>query len=443
MVIPSRKATSARGRASTLGLALWLWGLSCCLGWLASEVHAQEAASSTQRGKLTLAYRAPAGCPPRDAFEARLEQRLRGAALATRRPVVLTVALSGRSLGGGPERQAPGAGFVGTISLSDGEGVLGPRAIEAPSCSEAVDALTFVAALLLDDRARATSEARSSSAPSPTSTRARSTSAARIPAVPARPRADQPAAPAESSQGVPSVREKPSATETSSESEPEASTDARGSSTSAQPPTPQPPAPSPPTVAPRESAPPSDREHAAPEPARVSPLRGSLSVSGLGVHGVAPSVRPGLGLAVGVDKPVGRAFALSLAVGLRATWPHQARSSEGNGTFFWWSSNLALCGAVTTAADAARFLLCGEVEAGQILARGQATDAPKHRQSTWLALGPAARASVRLLGRWRLVPGFGLLVPATQDRFVVGARELHRVSRLTFRGELAIAVEWP
>lgn len=322
--------------------------------------------------------------------------------------------------------------FWGSITLSDAHGVLGPRAIEAASCSEAVDALTFVSALLLEDRAHAAEG---------TSARART--------------------PAPAAAGRTRRTRGPEATATTTPSSEAASSTDNESNEPTEPSVPAPPTREPALAEPAPKAADAEREPSVPPanasaPARSDEaeteasrrpralaLRGSLAVAGLAVSGVAPAVRPGVGLSAGLAVFVGRAFALSVALGLRAALPHHERSLEGDGTFLWWSTTLAVCAAARSATDAARVALCLDGEAGQIRANGRATDDPNQVHPAWLGLGPAARTSLRLFGRWRLVPGVSLLVPSARDRFVVGASELHRVSRLTFRGELGVAVEWP
>jgi hypothetical protein len=409
-------------------------------GWLAGQGHAQDTSKQRAHGKVQLVYRAPSSCPARETFEARLATRLRGAPLATDKPVVLTVELRGdERVGAQPPRAATQPRFLGTISLTDAEATLGPRKIEAQSCSEAVDALTFVAALLLEDHARAAVDVRSR-ADDARASNAGARPRATTPAVRANTRATSPTLAPEA------VSDEPSASEPVSPTAPDEPTSSIRTEVAA------PPVPAAALAtgdSPSERDPPNDdADTTTPEfdamgPARAWPVRGSLSVAGLLVSGVAPLLRPGVAVSAGLAWSFGETYALSLALGVRGTWPHEERSTQGNGEFRWWSSSFSLCARVQSERDAARVSLCLDGEAGEIVAHGRATDDPHGVRATWLAVGPAARASVRLRGRWRVVPGFGLLVPGARDRFVVGTRELYRVSPLTFRGELALAVEWP
>jgi hypothetical protein len=444
-IVVTTSSTAARARTRTspraVSRALLRWvavaALCCTSSWLAGKVRAQDTTHSAARGQVQIVYRAPASCPTRDVFERRLEARLRGALPATDRRVVLSVELRAA-----PHTRAQAQGdrddavFLGSISLSDAHGVLGPRAIEAPRCNEALDALTFVAALLLEDHARAAADATPRTRPSTgaTSGRARHTSTAATLAPSTKTTSEQ----AHTSGTLETNDGGEPAAETSTPAPPVAPAAPSASATASSP---APTAPVRADVAPDADGAPDEQN--VPPQASSRPMRGSLTLGVLLVSGVAPLLRPGLSLSAGLAAPLGRSFELSATVGLRATLPHQAHSAEGDGTFHWWSSAAALCAALVSSADALRAALCLAGEAGQILATGRATDAPQRVHSTWLALGPAARTSLRLGGPVRLVSGVELLVAGARDRFVVGTRELYRVSRLTFRAELALAVEWP
>ena len=412
----SSSTTATRFPRRTLLHALL--GVASALGGTlhaAPSTHAQDAQRTVE-----IVYAAPASCPSRDAFEARLRARLGAAALSLRSPVRLAIELRAE-----PER------VYGSISLTDAHGVLGPRAIEAERCSEAVDALSFVAALLLDDRAR-------TAAGEPAGGRARV-----APGEPHTPRAAQ----AGSAQaagtvaaGTPTEPARPGQS-TSTTSAPTAAAVAAAPGPA---PAPPPPAATPeaPTAAPAQPAEPPEPPEP-PSAGRPLRLRGSLAVSALAVSGVAPSVRPGLGVWAALAAPLAPSVSLSLALGVRTALREIEHSPDGTGTFHWWSSVLSLCAALGRAGGVVHGALCLDAEAGQIVADGTDTEQPDRVRTAWLALGPAARVSVHVRGRWQLVPGVGLLLPGTRDRFVIGPSELHQVPRLTFRAELALLVEWP
>jgi len=406
----------AEGARALTALRSRVLALLCAASWLGvlCAARAQDTPST-----VAIDYAAPAGCPSRDTFEARLRARLGGAALSVREPVRLAV-----------ELRADARRFYGSIALSDAHGVLGPRAIEAERCSEAVDALTFVAALLLDDRARAADQPRP---------------AARTPAVAGDThgrRASQTAGalPRDSRPGSTPATATPEAAQREVQN-PAPTTPDAAEVVAAAAPTAQADAPAPSDRASEPAGVPAEpSERAARAPSRLS---GSLAVSALAASGVAPSVRPGLGVWGALSLPLAGNVSVSLALGVRTTLPQEVPSSEGTGTFGWWSSALALCAALGPPTGAVRGALCLDGEAGQIVAQGQGADQPPRVHAPWLALGPAARMSVHVRGPWRLAPGVGLLLPGTRDRFVIGQTELHQVPRLTFRGELALVVEWP
>ncbi|MET0284646.1 MAG: hypothetical protein ABW352_09260, partial [Polyangiales bacterium] len=105
-----------RGGAISITTILWLV--------LSTGVRAQE-----------LDYQAREGCPSRAEFERRLASRVRTVPSTA---LAITVRIAATA----------------TLTLRDGTTLIGERTLQAASCEEAVDALAFVAALLLEERAR-------------------------------------------------------------------------------------------------------------------------------------------------------------------------------------------------------------------------------------------------------------------------------------------------
>jgi len=326
--------------------------------------------------------------------------------------------------------------------MSSRGGVVGQRTIEASHCSEAVDALAFVAALLVDDRARSLAPPTDASQAKPNAASER----AREPR-----RAGGTRSPAEARPGTSESSTGPGAT-SPAEDPPHATPLDRTSAPTAEPagtePAPTAPRETVPTdMQPRKSAAVErvrgDESTEAPEPRAPWRLGSGFGVGALLVSGVAPALRPGIELRATGYALHGRVSALSAAIGGRTTLPHDEVRLEGTGKFGWWSIVLTLCAGVHGQADRLAAALCLTGEGGQVVARGRATEDARGRRARWLALGPALQLGVRLGGPVWLAPGFELLWPSTRDRFVVGATELHKVPRLTFRAQLAVAVRWP
>jgi len=94
----------------------------------------------------SLTYAAPADCPDRDEFVRRVESRTRSGSLAPADPssvARLDVAV----------HDLPGH-VAAEIVVTDDRGLAASRRIDAPTCSEAVDAIALITAVTLDPAAR-------------------------------------------------------------------------------------------------------------------------------------------------------------------------------------------------------------------------------------------------------------------------------------------------
>lgn len=403
-------------------------------GLIALQLQPVARAEPPRALATQLVYSAPAACPRQAELERRLRARLHGVALDTaagNTRLQIRIEQRGR--------------VRGSIVLSSPERVLGQRDIEASRCSEAVDALAFIAALLLEEGARASAPKNApADAPASAASPSAATSGEPLPTTGPveRARQAQPATPVETDTAS-GERRAPDRSAAPANSEPAESVDSAA------------------RRAPLDVAPPAQQAVAeavtpAMQTARqphTSAPRASLLRSRAGgrastragvaiVSGVAPSPRPGLSLGAGVLLVDGAHAALSLDLGMRASLPQQVPSRDGAGRFSWWSSVGLLCADVRVASKVGASL-CATAELGRLVARGLSTDDAVTRRARWLALGPTARVAVQLLGPLWLEPALGVLLPTTRDRFVVGESELHAVPRLTFRGELSLRVRLP
>ena len=116
------------------------WFLRLALGFLAFALPARAGAAGNDVG--TFGYRAPSGCPTRVDFSAQVAMRTTGW-LAPSSPFAVTVAID------------PGAqGLVGRVTFARAEQRTA-RELHAAGCTELVQALAFIVAVLIDPLAQA------------------------------------------------------------------------------------------------------------------------------------------------------------------------------------------------------------------------------------------------------------------------------------------------
>lgn len=328
-----------------------------------------------------LAYEAPASCPTRSEFEQKLRARVPDASL----PLGLAVRLTNT-----------GAHTIGELRIEHGAQHGSERRVEAARCDEAVDALTLVIALLVEPPASRPTRpvqdgsARPARAGSETSAASRPTEPL---AGPANVRAVS---------GEPGARSEPAPPEDRS--------------------------------SPLRSPVPSERDR---YERTVPPVRFGLAASGLLAFGALPAPRPGFSARVGVDFVL-RELALGVELGARGLFAHVERSDQGSARFGLWTASAALCARRGTWL---RGSLCASGELGALTARGEATTQPADARVLWSALGPTLRMRLAVFGPLALESGVELAFALARDRFTLGASELFRVSPLTVRGELGLAVE--
>lgn len=315
-------------------------------------------------------YDAPAGCPAQAELERGISARASQQALRAGSRLAVRIARDGERM-------------RGTIAFRSGAE---ERSIEAGSCSELVEALALIAALMLEPtRSTEKPPAPLAVAPAP---HARS-----------RDRADL------------------------SERESEVA-----------------PVDGPSAPVPAIAAAATARAAVAVQPnPQTEPWQHQLALlaSGLWMRGVAPAAHAGFG-ASAEYRLLARRAALLARGGVRSLLGETLRREQGDVTFRWWSYAGTLC--AERAIGTLSFAACGALELGRLTAQGSDTLNPRQASRPWFALGPA------LLVRWQIVRpiflqlGAELLLPLSHHRYVLADNTVHLVPWLTFRGELSLGV---
>jgi hypothetical protein len=375
-------------------------------------------------------YQAAPGCPVRAVFEQRVRARVHASELPG--APSLTVRLqqvAGRALG--------------EISLHEGRATVARRQIEAATCAEALEAVAFVAALLLEQHAakhkpagaRPSPPARSGRVPSRAGAPDEPDVQARSPVNPSPP-AGEPAVRQGAPGSEPALSELTDQGAQAASGGPAERAPTAGVAVPEREPLPARRAESDRAVERRPAsfiAPP-DRRGVA------NPLRARLGAAALLVAGVAPRPWPGLALDGGFARALGPLQG-ALSIGLRATLPQRERADEGSALFSWWSASAAMCGGSPDAA-AVSAELCLTGETGQLTGRGERTLDARTKRVPWFAVGPVAQLAWRLSSRLSLAAGATLLVPLRDDRFQIAGQTLHRVPQLTYRAALGVRLHF-
>jgi hypothetical protein len=342
-----------------------------------------------------LRYVAPAGCPDRAVFEARVAARRHaGAADTEGRTFHVEVVLE----------QTRAAGHISVEEVRGAPAT--SRRIEAADCDEVVDALALIAALALE-RAPARAgqgeskprpgrhAAHDGPPPSPTSVPNQGERAAG--AVSAKPAEEERAA------REPDASAAAPATQVVDEHEPLGGDDA------------------------------------------ASPAhRFSLFVAALALTGSAPAAQPALSLGASLSSP-GASIALKLSLSARLSLAQRVVAASGQGT-----AELGLAGGALSACPGVplverRLWLwgCGVLEAGALSAQGSDTQNARGARRLWLAAGPAAQLEWSALGPLSLHAGAEVLFPLERDRFWLGAEVVHRVPQLALRALAGLGLAVP
>jgi hypothetical protein len=265
------------------------------------------------------------------------------------------------------------------IAVEDGAVISQARTIEARTCSEAVDALALIAALMLDPLQAGGSLTQSA---------------------------------AELKTPEPSADQQVTATG-------EAANEPANQPASSEPP--------------RMSA----EQSGAPPATRASTL--ALAGSALLITGIAPSARPGFGLTARATRRFTR-VTLALHAGIRAALPETQTVTDGSAALRWWSAHFNACTHTSIARGALVVLPCAAGELGALTAQGSRTEAARDSRRVWSAAGAGLGVVWQVSRRIGLfLAGEGLL-PLVRDRYLLGRSVVHRVPTLTIRGELGVSV---
>ncbi|HEX6242259.1 MAG TPA: hypothetical protein VFZ61_15215 [Polyangiales bacterium] len=366
---------------------------------------ARAQAPKHQPGPLEIVVHAPETCAGQAQFAQLLRARLAGQ-VEPRASIVVTLT---------PQRAAVRAQLEVQRAGQTTE-----RRLEAASCTEAVNALSLVAALILDAAPTAPTD---TAAPTRHHPRAGARSA---PAAAAAAPAVDSAEPSDAQPGNPPGLAEPTATDAApTELEPQ-SPPAEAANTAVRP---APPAQPPP--------------RADVTPARAPRIPGQLVLnlyaSALLMTHSAPVVRPAAALGLGLGVRRG-ALVIAGEADARAALPHTETTAQGRARFALLAAGVRLCAEGLMAGARLGASGCASAELGTLAARGSDTEAPESSRSFWAALGPGLRLSWYSARRVGVRLGAELLFPLTRPRYTLGEEPVFSVQSLTFRAELALRV---
>jgi hypothetical protein len=360
-----------------------VWLAAFVLAALASTVSdasGQTAAVDVADRLATIVYEAPAACPDRAEFLARIAARTRAArpAESTRAPPRLSVRI--RVLAGR---------VVGSIAIEDADGAVAGRQIRAATCDEASDALALIAALALDPDRRAESLTAETGVDA-AEVRSAPDTGDDISAVAAADADDDAEAAADGDAA--------DVDDTDSDTEDDGAT------------------------------------------AGIASTRLVVAASALALSGVLPDAAPGFALFAAYAVEPRRWPELALRAGFGITPAADEEHPEGVARFSFWSALLALCSGVRDARDTASLWLCAAGEVGRLAASGRRTLDPQDEDRSWAALGPAVLAQWEPLRPLVLQAGAGAAFALVRDRFLLGNDTVHRAPRLGVRADLGVGI---
>jgi len=330
---------------------LLLLGAATAVAALASNRPA--AAQPDESVSYELDYRVPAGCPAEATFTGLIARRTvrarRGSEGEGKYRFTVEVALND-------------TGARGTLRIAERDGASSERDVPARDCTNAIEAMALIAAVILDPRAAVASPDSAGAAPE---TAPPAASAAPAPA----PRA-------------PTVQEQ------------------------------KPAAPAPPPKQP------------APEPETKSePWRARLRVAGLLQGAVAPGAAVGAAAGIEVFQPRRGLFEPRAA--LTANFATAETSTRfGNATFLWYAGRVTACPLRWPERLPLVLRACAFADAGGL--RGQGSNTQNARGSTafWLSGGPGLEVEIALSSWLGLAVEGGLTVPAFHDSFIFVPQEV-------------------
>jgi hypothetical protein len=338
-------------------------GLSAAL-CTSSSAHAQAVSTPSADLSVRIEYDAPPTCPDRRSFETRLGARMKTPLAPAEPAPQLHVRI-----------RVHDGEVRGSIVLATNDSRF-TRQISARTCSEALDALALIAALMLDPRAAREPEPSVASDDAPTT------------ALDAQVRAEAALTPRAAS----TVVERP----------------ARSGS----------------AALPRDSR----------ATVRVEALGAALMLSG-----IAPALRPGLGLGTRVRVRLRGPTELAASLGGRMALPHREQRATGAVDFQWWAAAAALCAGGRLLDDTFSLAACAASEWGRLGARGRRTLNARAGAVLWAAAGPSVLLSFQLRRRFSLHAHVEALLPLVRDSFLLADQTVHQVPWLTLRAGLGVA----
>jgi hypothetical protein len=402
-------------------------------------LSAATASAQSPRNRVAeISYRAPASCPNQRAFATRLEARLGTGSALPVSSLAIRLELGERSA-------------IGEIRVVSGPRRGAVRRVQAANCSEAVDALALVTALLLEperEGAYPKPSSEQTTRPDPETTKpptsARESRSNRASANKPRDPGSAPSTtapvrqpPPDGADGSPPSVEAPveeaseRSDEVAAEPPPELPNDRSAELTrEAEPP---------PVSAPSERGPEVEVEGSQRSRPRRLPAFG-LALSVLPAYGSLPRWSPGLLGRAAVSFPRGRPLRAALELSGRNFLPQRERYPQGDARYGLRSGALAVCvrgqlGRVVTSG-------CATAELGKLWAEGRNTMNPARAEVLFAALGPGARLAVRTFGPLSVHLGGELLVPLTRDAFELAGARLFRVRPLTIRLEVGVGLDF-
>jgi hypothetical protein len=386
-----------------------VWLAAFALAALASPAANARGQAAKTDGLATIVYEAPASCPDRAEFLARIAARTSTTRPPdpTRAPPRLRVRI--RVLAGR---------VVGSIAIEDADGAMAGRQIRAATCDEASDALALIAALALDPERRA--ESLTAETGLEAGTESAGAQGATTPT-----EGDRAAgADAAEDRSAPEAGDDP---DTEDDADDDDDTGAEAAERDAD------------AEDDADADDDSDAEDDA-APAGIASQRLAVAASALALSGVLPDAAPGFALfAAYAIEPRGLPE-FALRAGFAITPAASEEHPQGVARFSWWSALLALCSGVRNAGDSASLWLCAAGEVGQLAASGRLTLDPREEDRSWAALGPALLTQWEPLRPLLLQAGVGAAFALVRDRFLLGNEAVHRAPRLGVRVDLGVGI---
>jgi hypothetical protein len=165
-----------------------------------------------------------------------------------------------------------------------------------------------------------------------------------------------------------------------------------------------------------------------------------LYASALMMTNVAPAIRPGAALGLGLG--VARARLRWMGeLDARAALPHRETTDQGSARFVLVAAGVRMCTEGLMVRGQLGVSGCASAEIGTLAARGSDTDEPGSSRSLWAALGPGLRLAWYGARRVGVRLGSELLFPLAQPSYTLGEVTVFSVRPVTFRVDLSLCVK--